>query len=1017
MADQLRFDDKVVIVTGAGNGLGRSHALMFGARGAKVVVNDLGGGRHGDGSKSSAAADKVVEEIKALGGQAAANYDSVEDGDKIVQTAMDAFGTVDVVINNAGILRDVSFHKMTVEDWNLIYRVHLNGSFRVTHAAWPIMREKGYGRIIMTTSAAGIYGNFGQANYSAAKLALVGLASTLSLEGAAKNVLVNTIAPLAASRLTETVLPPELLEKLNPAYVSPLVGWLCHQDSRETGGLFEVGAGMVNKLRWERTVGHGYSVKSELQIEDVASKWDEICDFSKTTHPANIAESMAGAMDNINNPKLGGNKWIDLDEAKAAKPIVAENSYDQRDLSLYALGVGVGADPLAPQELQYVYELGENYHAVPTYGVMPALNAFMKLQVDGGKLPGLSSDLLDRVLHGEQYTEIKRPLPPQAKLRHEIKLRTAYDKGKDAVGIIDVHTFDESGEELAYNEITTFLRGCGGWGGDRGPSADVNVPPAREPDAVIEEKIGESQALLYRLSGDWNPLHIDPEFAKNFGFDRPILHGLCTFGYVGRHIIKQFLGNDPRRFKSIKVRFAKSVYPGDTLVTRMWKESDLRIVFETRVKERDEVVIKNAAVELYETIPLAKAKVKAVAAASTATSAQPAGPIPEDIFKGIGKAIAQAPGMVGKIATTFAFKLSAPDSSWVIDLKNAPGAARAGDIDKPDVTLSLSQADFIDMCTGKADPQKLFMGGKLKIGGNLMASQKLEFLKTMDPKLVMDAVAERVGAGGGASAASAAAAPQQSQELIAADIFNGIAKALAAQPAMVAKAATVFQFVLKDPDSAWTLDLKNAPGSVKPGSVDKPDVTLTLSDADFLDMCTGKADPQKLFMGGKLKIGGNLMASQKLEFLKTMDRKLVEQAQAERLGSGAPAASASSVASSKPAAAEAPAKSGRAAEIFAALSKKFGSDAKSINGAAGAVMVFEVSEPKQSFVLDLSGPQPKIESGKSANAAAVFGIADEDLVALVKGEAELRDLYQRGRLRVDGDIRLAHQLGFLQKLI
>ena len=165
MAEQLRYDGKVVIVTGAGNGLGRSHALMFGARGARVVVNDLGGGIHGDG-KSSAAADKVVEEIKALGGQAVANYDSVEDGDRIVKTALDAFGTVDIVVNNAGILRDSSFHKMTVEDWSLIERVHLNGSFRVTHAAWPIMREKGYGRIVMTTSAAGIYGNFGQANYS-----------------------------------------------------------------------------------------------------------------------------------------------------------------------------------------------------------------------------------------------------------------------------------------------------------------------------------------------------------------------------------------------------------------------------------------------------------------------------------------------------------------------------------------------------------------------------------------------------------------------------------------------------------------------------------------------------------------------------------------------------------------------------------------------------------------------------------------------------------------------------------
>src|SRR5215471_18057098 len=168
MAD-LRFDNRVVIVTGAGNGLGRSHALLFGSRGAKVVVNDLGGG-HTGGGKSSAAADKVVEEIKAAGGEAVANYDSVEDGAKIVQCALDSFKRLDIVVNNAGILRDTSFHKLTPEDWDLIYRVHLLGSFRVTHAAWNHLRDQGYGRVVFTASAAGIYGNFGQTNYAMAKL-------------------------------------------------------------------------------------------------------------------------------------------------------------------------------------------------------------------------------------------------------------------------------------------------------------------------------------------------------------------------------------------------------------------------------------------------------------------------------------------------------------------------------------------------------------------------------------------------------------------------------------------------------------------------------------------------------------------------------------------------------------------------------------------------------------------------------------------------------------------------------
>ena len=231
MANELRFDDRVVVVTGAGNGLGRSHALLFASRGAKVVVNDLGGSHTGDG-KGTGAADKVVEEIKAAGGEAVANYDSVEDGDKIIQTAMDSYGRVDVVVNNAGILRDVSFAKMTDADWDLVYRVHVRGAYAVTHAAWPHMRDQKYGRIVMTASAAGIYGNFGQANYAMAKLGVVGLANTLALEGHKRNILVNTIAPIAGSRMTETILPKELLDALKPEYVTPLVGYLAHEELR-----------------------------------------------------------------------------------------------------------------------------------------------------------------------------------------------------------------------------------------------------------------------------------------------------------------------------------------------------------------------------------------------------------------------------------------------------------------------------------------------------------------------------------------------------------------------------------------------------------------------------------------------------------------------------------------------------------------------------------------------------------------------------------------------------------------
>lgn len=296
----VRFDERVAIVTGAGNGLGKSHALEFGKRGAKVVVNDLGGSAFGDGASKNAA-DLVVEEIIAAGGEAVANYDSVTDGDKIVQTAMDNFGRIDVVINNAGILRDKSFSKMTEDDWDLVYQVHVKGAFKVSHAAWPYMREAEYGRMIFTASAAGIYGNFGQANYSMAKLGLHGLSQTLAVEGKKANILVNTIAPIAGSRLTETILPPPLVEQLKPEYVTPLVVKLCDENSQETGGLYEVGAGWIGKLRWQRTKGIGFNLSEPLTAEAINESWDQICDFNDADHPANGQEAMMAMMQNLQN--------------------------------------------------------------------------------------------------------------------------------------------------------------------------------------------------------------------------------------------------------------------------------------------------------------------------------------------------------------------------------------------------------------------------------------------------------------------------------------------------------------------------------------------------------------------------------------------------------------------------------------------------------------------------------------------------------------------------------------------
>jgi 3-hydroxyacyl-CoA dehydrogenase/3a,7a,12a-trihydroxy-5b-cholest-24-enoyl-CoA hydratase len=292
---ELRFDGKVALVTGAGRGLGRAYALMFAAHGARVVVNDLGGDLHG-GGRSASAADDVVAEIAAAGGEAVASHASVEDGARIVQEAVGRFGTLDIVVNNAGVLRDVTFHKMTQQDWDVVQRVHLEGSFRVTHAAWPILREKKYGRVIFTTSIAGLYGNFGQANYASAKMGLVGLAQTLALEGGPRGIHVNVVAPLAGSRLTETVLPPDVVAALKPEFVSPLVGWLCHASCAVNGGIFEVGAGRIQQLRWERS--RGYHLRN-AGLEELAADWPAVGDFRQSEHPAGVNATLEAVIANL----------------------------------------------------------------------------------------------------------------------------------------------------------------------------------------------------------------------------------------------------------------------------------------------------------------------------------------------------------------------------------------------------------------------------------------------------------------------------------------------------------------------------------------------------------------------------------------------------------------------------------------------------------------------------------------------------------------------------------------------
>ena len=286
----IRFDGRVALVTGAGGGLGRQHALALAARGARVLVNDLGGTVDGVGG-TPAAAQAVVDEIRAAGGEAIANGASVTDYAAVqamVAQALEAWGRVDILVNNAGILRDKSFAKMDLADFRLVLDVHLMGAVHCTKAVWDTMRERQYGRIVMTTSSSGLYGNFGQANYGAAKMALVGLMQTLAIEGAKHGIRVNCLAPTAATRMTESLMPEAVLARLGPETVTPGLLALVADDA-PTRAILCAGAGSFEAAHVTLTQGIHVGAVADV-AEEVAARWDEVVDRAGETVPSSGAE-------------------------------------------------------------------------------------------------------------------------------------------------------------------------------------------------------------------------------------------------------------------------------------------------------------------------------------------------------------------------------------------------------------------------------------------------------------------------------------------------------------------------------------------------------------------------------------------------------------------------------------------------------------------------------------------------------------------------------------------------------
>ncbi|KAF2399008.1 peroxisomal hydratase-dehydrogenase-epimerase [Trichodelitschia bisporula] len=587
----IRFDGKVVLVTGGGDGLGRAYARLFGRLGAKVVVNDL------------ARAEGVAKEIRDAGGEAIAVALSVERGDEVVAKVVETYGRIDIVVNNAGILRDKAFANMSDEQWTAVINVHLRGTYKVTKAAWPHMLRQKYGRIVNISSTSGIYGNFGQANYAAAKTGILGFSRTIAREGAKYNIHVNTVAPSAGTAMTRTVRPEAEVQQLKPEFVAPLIALLCSDVCpTPTGGMYEAGSGWFAATRWQRARGvdfpHDEGVPSVEAVKDALS---HITDFDdgRADNPESPSDGGKWAVENI----LRSSKSVNIRREdrtnrkylnKIAAAIGANGpptrfTYTDKDVILYNLGLGA-----SHTDLPLVYEKHPDFHPLPTFAVVPTYTS---------KAPYILADILPNfnprlLLHGEQYLELKSwPIPTSGTLLTTTKLVEVVDKANAAVVRRAATTTTDEGKPLFYSESAAFIRGSGNFGGsrnasDRGPATAANKPPARAPDAVVSETTPTNLAAIYRLSGDRNPLHIDSAFSSVGGFKVPILHGLATFGIAAKHVSARY-----GPWRAIKVRFAGTVLPGETIVTEMWRE-DGRVIFQAKVQETGKVCLSAAAAEL-----------------------------------------------------------------------------------------------------------------------------------------------------------------------------------------------------------------------------------------------------------------------------------------------------------------------------------------------------------------------------------------------------------------------------------
>ncbi|ODV65110.1 NAD(P)-binding protein [Hyphopichia burtonii NRRL Y-1933] len=577
--DPVTLKDRVVLITGAGAGLGRAYALYFAKYGAKVVVNDFK-----DPSK-------VVDEIKAAGGEAHGDtHDVANQAQEIIDNVVNKYGTIDVLVNNAGILRDRSFAKMSWDEWKLVQQVHLNGTFNLTRLAWPHFLKNNYGRVVNITSTSGIYGNFGQANYSTAKCAILGLSKTIALEGAKNNIKVNVVAPHAETAMTLTVFREEDKNLYPPELVAPLLVYLASENVPVTGELFEAGGGWIGNTRWQRAKG-AVSTDEVTTPEFVKDHFNDVIDFSTgTANPKSTTESSMAILSAVQGDDDDDDEDEDDDdddEEEGEDPVF---TYGDREVILYNLAVGA-----THKELPYVYENDQEFQVVPTFGHLPTFNS-VKSQMSFSKLLRNFNPML--LLHGEHYIKIEKwPVPTEGSIKTSYQPLAITQKKTNTIVVHGSKSVDSNtGETVFSNEATFFIRNCEGDTKQYAERKSFAVAqfnaPKSDAEFTQDIKISEDQAALYRLTGDRNPLHIDPAFAAGAKFDRPILHGMCTYGLCAKVLLDKY-----GPFNEIKARFTGIVFPGETLRVYAWKQGDT-VIFQAHVVERKTIAINNAAIKL-----------------------------------------------------------------------------------------------------------------------------------------------------------------------------------------------------------------------------------------------------------------------------------------------------------------------------------------------------------------------------------------------------------------------------------